>query len=100
MLTIEVTQEDIDTGTPEECKDCPVALAAWRVAEPLGYDHVMVSEGEIAFYYPGPCGTEGIQFRLLPISVSAFINRFDAYPKAPEDPFSFEIEDLPHCKPS
>jgi hypothetical protein len=37
ILKINVTQEDIDDGTPNNCASCPVALATNRALAALGF---------------------------------------------------------------
>lgn len=42
-LTIEVTQEDIDHGTPSDCEDCPVTRGIRRILP----DAVVRVEGDV-----------------------------------------------------
>lgn len=81
-LKIDVTQEDIDKGTPEKSNSCPIALALKRQlpeAEEISVDIVsdfMIDEQR----YIGD----------LPKSGEMFIQDFDNHKQV--NPFSFEME--------
>ena len=110
MTTISILQIDIDVGVQGDCKLCPVGLAGARTGWVLGYDCVTVGSDAINFI-DRPNSRSAT--RLLPLSVIAFISRFDndnfkaakvnmlgesKQPLAPFAPFEFKIEDVPHAK--
>lgn len=64
-MKISLTQDDIDNGLPDDCEDCPVALAIKRV-NPDAY--VTAYSHEITI--------DRVKFE-VPLSVSVFINNFD-----------------------
>lgn len=86
-LTIEVTQRDIDAGTPCKSGDCPIARAMSRA----GLRRVAVNEDDI--YFDHGDGERG--FRLLPRAAEEFIMAFD-HGRAVH-PFEFEIEVPDHA---
>lgn len=85
MTTIEVTQQDIDTGFRLDCTQCPVARAINRGLSPgcvCG-----VGQGYIKICSPGLAGrTVGID---MPPAVRRFINRYDTGKKT--KPFTFDL---------
>jgi hypothetical protein len=78
--TINVTQDDIDQGRPEDCRNCPVAIATERALQQ-------------------PISVDGEQIRLhrschfirLPKIAQAFVANFDAFDRDQPKPFTFEI---------
>jgi hypothetical protein len=86
MITVNVTQEDINNGRPLQAGHCPVALAATRafgkrVKATAGGLHVTGEDGELQIYS-------------YPPGVKEFIARFDTVLR-PEEyrPFSFTVEE-------
>lgn len=82
MITINVTQRDIDHGKIQDCTDCPVALAIRRSVGPLYKVDVIRSIVVISG-----------KVRCLPREVSEFIRRVDA--GLPVKPFSFNLGFIP-----
>lgn len=82
-MTIEVTQEDIDKGVPENCSKCPVARAIERTL-PNPSPSIAV-DPEVIEWFDG----DQWQFRYTKVKVQTFIERFDA--GKPVKPFSFEL---------
>lgn len=78
-MKIQVTQDDIDSGTPHEPEGCPIALAIQRV---LGQDEVQVTD--VGFV------TIGLGDFELPASAVSFISYFDAGYDV--EPFEFELD--------
>lgn len=81
MITVEVTQQDIERGRPGTCGECPVALALKR----RGFTHVDVNEDLISVdnrYYRSDS------------DVAWFIYNFDN--GRPVFPQTFELEELIH----
>jgi hypothetical protein len=84
MTTVNVTQEDIDTGTAGSCSECPVALAVTYALGLGERDSVRVTASSI-YVYP-----TGSRFRSPP-SVKKFIKDFDSPLNLSVEPFSFEL---------
>jgi len=96
-ITVDVTQEDINTGKPSSFSSCPIALAVKRIYPKA--EIVSVGHKEATAYLP-----EETRFKIfvkskakfiriaLPNRARAFITNFDAYgQKDPYvKPFSFE----------
>lgn len=86
MLTIDVTADDIFTGTPNSTCFCPVIRAIKRVL-PSAWSI------DNNTFYPGYCLrllTEDVwEFIELPPRVQSFIAAFDTH--KPVTPFSFEL---------
>lgn len=86
MKTIQVTQEDINTGMQDVCQHCPIALAIKRAlkAELVSvYNfsiHVFISNSEMSYKYR------------VTDAIYSFIERFDEGVKV--EPFSFNLEPL------
>lgn len=78
-MTIEVTQDDIDSGIARQCRDCPIALAVERAAN-VPRRSVVASQYEIKI---------GGQYFKVPKSALDFINAFDA--EMSVKPFTFEL---------
>ena len=103
MTTIEVTQEDIDSGVAADCYLCPVATAALRVAKPLGYECVVVGSEDLSFKRRFGVMFQTYVSEQLPDIARQFIIDFDdtADVPAPRNelkPFTFEIQDIPRIK--
>jgi hypothetical protein len=80
-VTIDVTQEDIDSGEPLSCNSCPIALAAERA----GFADVSVG-GYLWFV-----NTDGLRLRAsIPPVALEFIGDFDN--EETVVPFSFSVE--------
>lgn len=77
MITVHVTQADIDAGVPSNSCGCPVALAVQRVCKP----RVRVATGSM---------TVGQAFFVLPDVAFRFVADFDA--GRPVAPFTFEVQ--------
>lgn len=77
-MKIEVTQEDISNGIPDDCDYCPIALAAKRA----GMESVLVYNSRII------ARDEEVD---APLSIRArrFVRRFDAGLRV--KPFNFEV---------
>lgn len=82
-IAVEVTIEDLDSGTRGDCHACPVALALSRaIGRPVFVD------GDEAFIESGPDGWRaGVK---LPEAAVAFIRRYDRGWIA--GPFTFDID--------
>lgn len=75
-MRIEVTQEDIDKGTPRNCADCPVAIAASRaLGERVEVGRTFMSTANRSYW--------------IPREVRNFITSFDS--RDTVQPFSFEL---------
>lgn len=85
-MRIEVTQEDIDNGIPEDCWRCPVARAVCRVLSASESDISVDGVNITHFLGPG----DWIDYP-TPQLVNEFIEAFDA--KSTVIPFSFDIGD-------
>lgn len=79
MITVEVTQQDIERGRPGTCGECPVALALKR----RGFTHVDVNEDWISVDY---------RYSRSGSDVVWFIDNF--YNGRPIFPQTFELEGL------
>lgn len=104
IKTVEVTQQDIDTGIPSESCDCPVAKAIARLCK--SDVSISVCSDLIIFAYYNEKTKDAKEAQIdLAIDpkheiVSKFICEFDINymsgpPKLPEDiaqPFSFELD--------
>lgn len=81
MITVEVTQADIDAGIKESCVDCPIARAISR-----------------AVRVDARVGTYWVSWRIgnflteltLPVAAVGWIMAFDR--GYPVEPFTFELE--------
>ena len=88
MITVEVTQEDIDHGVKGNCVKCPIAKAIGRAA---GNTDCGVGITRAHLYSGHERGL--ISFK-LPIEAQNFIERFDDGFEV--QPFSFDImEEIP-----
>ena len=91
----EVTREDIEDGERGICTKCPVALAIKRQMPSDWWVNVGGFTGEIAFFFQGDMPDKLNTRRIIlqtPISVSRFMDKFDAEESA--EPFSFKLPDL------
>lgn len=98
MLTIYVTQDDIDKGTRGDGASCPVAIAIERRCP--GMVDVEVDDGSIEI----DGDADDFYYHLTPPAITGeFIRRFDEQGPSGVLPFSFEL-DLPeayfHPEPS
>lgn len=88
-VEVEVTQEDLEQGTPGDCSYCPVARAFERA---LGY---AVEVGQHTFWrrpLRDPLLGLGEVYQ-LPVKVQAFIKGFDdANTRDDVTPFKFTVE--------
>lgn len=104
IKTVEVTQQDIDTGIPSEACDCPVAKAIARLCKSDVSISVCCDIIIFAYYNEKTKDAKEAQIDLADnpkhIIVSKFVYEFDSNynsgpPQLSEDiahPFSFEIE--------
>lgn len=83
MITVNVTQEDIDKGIGWiMCSDCPVALAVTgATGQPFSAGIDFLTRESDSFQIP------------IPLIAQVFIMAFDHGTKV--SPFTFSIEDLP-----
>ncbi len=81
-MTIEVTQEDIDSGTRHSCGNCPIALAINRAAG--------ITDSAVGIT---TATVRGVLWTMA-IEASAFIARFDCSGPKMVEPFTFEMEQL------
>ncbi len=85
--TINVTQEDINSGIRQQCLHCPVAIAAKRIFPNKCISvvpaHIRVGKNEF---------DNGILYK-LPDDVAQWITDFDWKHNFNPEPFSFEISD-------
>jgi hypothetical protein len=85
-MRVDVTDEDILVGVPEDCGQCPVALALSRLFPDAQDIAVRATgiwlwiDGKLAFFPPPP-------------EVVAFVESFDA--REHVDPFSFDVPIVP-----
>ena len=79
MITIEVTQADIDCGKEGNVGECPIARAARRLPgfEDARVGHVTLSSDKNGVYYR------------LPAAAVHFVQTFDA--GLTTEPFTFEL---------
>lgn len=86
-MTINVTQDHIEAGFPDNCHNCPVALALNRAT-----GHKWTVEREYAGLMNSKTGTLMYpEVRVIfPLSVREFTRNFDQ--GNPVSPFSFEID--------
>jgi hypothetical protein len=86
IITVDVTQEDIDNGERVHCSKCPIALAVHR----LFPDAAGVSVAhDIALFNDG---LKPFQHFLITEEAREFIRRFDH--KMEVEPFSFKAESV------
>lgn len=81
MITIEVTQGDINGGKRSKCKECPVALAISR--------HINLASVVVRGGY---CLISGTEYD-LPMVAELFIDNFDYGLQV--RPFTFELDYTP-----
>lgn len=96
MITINVTQEDIDNGTREQCAICPVARALDKA---FGLTIPLTNIADRICFMPDSYHIDLFdKQRYLvgiptPFEAKVFIKAFDA--KQPVKPFSFQIDETP-----
>ena len=78
LVTVDVTQADIDAGVKRKCDQCPIARAVRRV---VGADKE-VTVNPVSIYIDGG-------YWRTPLEASNFISDFDN--GHPVVPFSFEV---------
>jgi hypothetical protein len=85
VITVKVTQEDIDDGKQASCYDCPLAIALSRA---IGCD-VGVSGGKASWV-----DRYGVNEVWLPPVADDWYRRFDNdnYGRGPVSPFEFELD--------
>ena len=81
-MQINVTQENIDQGEPQNGVSCPIA----RALEELGYTDFHVGTDEIMFTLD-----TDTRYVSLPARAQEFIERFDDRYAEGCEPFSFQI---------
>lgn len=81
-MKIEVTEDDINTGRPNNCHKCPITIAAHRA----GLTGVTVTNYCINFDDPDLNRVSSLE---LPEKAQLFIEKYNNY--EPVRPFSFEI---------
>ena len=82
MISVEVTQSDIDQGEKQACEHCPIAIAVRRASG--GYPWV-------GRFFISVTTAEGHVEYATPHSVYDFIDRFDEAGKIAVEPFGFEL---------
>lgn len=96
LVTVEVTQDDIDLGEAKECQCCPVGLALRRVVNRQTYVAVRGATVEFVLVFT----TLGARIK-TPHSVRRFTTVFDGWPDPDADvqclpytpkPFKFELD--------
>ena len=88
-VTVTVTQEHIDRGTPKVCARCPIALALLDAVPDTGAVSVMA---DTASFFTD----DGVWFQFdLPGEAIEFIERFDETGRDSVSPFTFTAEVLP-----
>lgn len=85
MTQINVTQDDIDKGSPRDCCSCPIAFAVSRVVRP----DVPVSVGIYQLVIRDHEGTVHIR---LPQIAEYFRREFDRDGKSAVSPIQFELD--------
>lgn len=86
VVTIDLSQNDIDYGLPGWCGNCPVARATNRVLDKCYYAHVTDCLMSVCEHGP----RSFMHRSLLPVHVSAFIRDFDL--GEPVTPFTFQLD--------
>lgn len=96
MITINVTQEDIDNGTRKKCVICPVARALDKAfgltvpPTPIADRTCFILDS----YHIDLFDKQDFLIRIpTPPEAKAFIKAFDT--KQPVKPFSFQIDETP-----
>jgi hypothetical protein len=85
LIHIDVTQNDINNGTPGLCASCPIAIAASRAME----SGVRVGLVRI-FLDDFTCAAPYLSAGRMPPEALRFIDAFDHH--QPVAPFSFDVE--------
>ncbi len=86
IVTIDVTQEDIDRGRCKDCRTCPIALAILRVIRP---GIALLSSTDFVIG-PNGCSPFGQCQLKIPRDAVCFIGKFDYF--QPVQPFSFPLD--------
>src|SRR5690242_13482648 len=86
MVTIDVTQEDIDRGNRANCRFCPIAMAIDRLVKP-GVE-AWIDPWSMAIFQGDKLVAD---FLVLSQSMSDFIGLYDAGHYVPPSRFSFEL---------
>lgn len=81
-MLVEVTQEDIDDGSPGDCHLCPIARALARM-------HGQSPEVSDFFVHDARVVIRDGGHIILPEVATEFIKRFDGW--QPVQPFSFDL---------
>lgn len=87
-MRIDVTQEDIDNGTPKNCGKCPIALAAKRA---FINNNLEFTDLYVTLFFLVVENKENKTVFDLPRESDRFITFFDQNQKVL--PFSFEVGD-------
>lgn len=88
-ITLNVTQKNIDEGTPCNAKRCAVAKAL----NDAGYPHVTVSGLGVSLYH-GECALDGYTRAQGTPELGEFLSIFDRQPGLAK-PVTLELEFLP-----
>jgi hypothetical protein len=92
-VRVEVTQQDISEGAPQNCYLCPVVQAVMRAAQA----RTIIFSSKSCLIYTGDQRDKGWARVELSPAASEFIARFDH--GEPCVPFAFEL-DFPSCEPA
>ena len=87
-MKIQVTQDDLDVGKPNDCDLCPIALAAYRVfgcKVSVDYGAIEVFDSDSGQYGPA-------RIFYLPEEAQRFVEAFDLE-ESTDGPFEFETEE-------
>jgi hypothetical protein len=88
VLTVTVTDYDIDSGVPGSFTQCPVAIAIRRT---LAASHVSVGENVIQVSHGYRDSATSVNYA-TPADVRDFVRWFDGRGAAGVEPFSFDLE--------
>lgn len=87
LLTVEVTQKDIDRGERCNSRRCPVARAVWRYMMGLGMPpRLMISVSRFGLYFASPTSGECRATYVPDQGAADFIGRYDGKKKG--NPFT------------
>jgi hypothetical protein len=98
ILKINVTQQDIDDGTPKNCASCPVALATNRALEDLGFPNPSARVGT-AYIFVELTGIATHESHFTwwfnhYNELGEFISRVDDHEELEPEKFTLEIPEL------
>lgn len=82
IVTVQVTEQDVQHGLAGDCEECPIALAIYRA---LHDAPVRVGTGGVTIYREGTNAMVA-----LPGAASRFISRFDHDEVV--EPFEFDLD--------